>query len=431
MTVEQQTELSRDIPGPESRRLMALAEEVEGPTVARQPDIVWQRAQGIHVEDVDGNVYLDFTSSVLVAAVGHGHPRVVEAIREQAGELLHSYNFLNRWRVELEQKLIGHSKPHGLDRIFIATTGSELIEMALKLARWKSGKTGVLALEGGYHGKTMAATAVGGQAKSREGLGEILRGVVHLPFPRVDDEAAERNALDLLAKVDGSEIGTVILEVFQGNAGQRVTSARFLEALQQWARDHGAVLIFDETQSAFGRAGTMFSFEQFPALKPDLVVAGKGISSSLPLTVLFGCSEVFDAAPARALSSTHGGNPMSCRAACVVLDLLDEQRLLDNSREVGAHLAASLREAVASSGLEADVRGTGLMLGISVLDGSGKPDPARAKAIVEQAIRRGLLLLAPIGIDKNVIRVSPPLILSREQASEGAAILAAALGAAA
>jgi len=416
------------VPGPESIRLLALAEAIEGPAVARQPSIVWQRASGVHVQDVDGNVFLDFTSSVLVAAVGHGHPRVVEAIKEQADELLHSYNFVNSWRVELETKLVERSRPHGLDRVFIATTGAELIELALKLGRWKSGRTGVLALEGGYHGKTMAATAVGGQAKAREGLGEILAGVVHLPFPALGDEEAERDALERLWMLDGQSIGTVVLEVFQGNAGQRITSARFLSELERWSREHEAVLVIDETQSAFGRAGTMFSFEQF-GLGPDLVVAGKGISSSLPLTVLFGRRDVFDAAPARALSSTHGGNPMSCRAACVVLDLLDELDLLSNSQEVGAHLAAALREAVAASGVEAEVRGTGLMLGVEILDGDGRPDSARAKAIVEHAISRGLLLLSPIGIGKNVVRVSPPLVITREMAGEGAAIMAEALAA--
>jgi 4-aminobutyrate aminotransferase-like enzyme len=421
------------VPGPESRRLLEQAAAQEGPAASRQPSIAWKRAEGVHVEDVDGNVFLDFTSSVLVAAVGHRHPRVVEAITEQSHELLHSYNFVNEWRVELGRRLVELGRPHGLDRTFIATTGAEVVELALKLARWKTGRSGTLALEGGYHGKTIAATAVGGRAESRAGLGDLLPGVVHLPFPmagRPDSAEAERRALDALERVDGSQIGTVIIEALQGNAGQRATSREFLQALQDFTRRNDAVLVIDETQSAFGRAGSWFAFEGF-GLQPDLVIAGKGISSSLPLTALFGRSEVIDAAPRGALSSTHGGNPMACRAACVVLDLLQSEGLLENSAEVGAYLLAGLREGIQRAGIEAEARGTGLMIGVEIFDGAGAPDPARARAVVEAAWRRGLLVLAPIGLAKNVVRVSPPLVLTREQAAEGIGILGEAFAEAA
>ncbi|MEY2513150.1 MAG: LysW-gamma-L-lysine/LysW-L-ornithine aminotransferase, partial [bacterium] len=282
------------VPGPQSRRLMQQASEQEGPAAARQPSIAWRRASGVHVEDVDGNVFLDFTSSVLVAAVGHCHPRVVAAIREQAGELLHSYNFVNAWRVELGRKLLELGRPHELDRVFIATTGAEMVELAIKLARWRSGRSGTLAFDGGYHGKTLAATAVGGKPQSRAGLGELLPGVVHLPFPLAghpDSAALERTALDALRALESdgraTQIGTVVIEALQGNSGQRATSSTFLHEVQDFARRNGAVFVIDETQSAFGRAGTWFAFEGF-GLRPDLVVAGKGISSSLPLTIMLG-----------------------------------------------------------------------------------------------------------------------------------------------
>jgi 4-aminobutyrate aminotransferase-like enzyme len=398
--------------------------------VARQSTIVWKRACGVHVEDVDGNVFLDFTSSVLVANVGHRHPRVVEAITAQAGELLHSYNFVNEWRVELERRLLELGRPFGLERVFLGSTGAEVVELALKLARWKSGRSGTLALEGGYHGKTIATTAVGGQPAARAGLGELLPGVVHIPFPvrgRPDSEDREREALARLERLDsdgtGASIGTVIIEVLQGNAGQRQASREFLNALQAFARRHEAIFVIDEVQSSFGRSGTMFAFEQF-GLKPDLVVAGKGISSSLPLTVLLGRRAVFDAAPARALSSTHGGNPVACRAGCAVLDVIRDENLLENSREVGAFLASGLREAASRAGIDADVRGAGMMIGIEIFDGGGEPDPARAAAIVESAVGRGLLLIGPIGLAKNVLRISPPLVLTREQAAQGLELLA-------
>jgi len=420
------------VPGPESRRMLEQAAAQEGPAVARQSTTVWRSASGVHIEDVDGNVFLDFTSAVLLANVGHRHPRVVAAIQEQADELLHSYNFVNPWRVALGDRLVKFGAPHGLDRIFIGSTGAELVELALKLGRWKSGRSGTLALEGGYHGKTIAATAVGGRSDARAGLGELLAGVHHLPFPQLgtpEFEAVQRAALAELDSLDASGaaegIGTVILEVFQGNAGQRHTSPRFLGALEEFARRHDAVLIADETQSAFGRAGTMFAFEQVD-LHPDLVIAGKGISSSLPLTVLLGRHSVFDAAPKRALSSTHIGHPVACRAACAVLDVLEEDHLLENSSEVGAFLLSGLQRAADQAGLQAVVRGSGLMIGIEVLDGSGRPDPGRASAIVAGAASRGVLVLDPIGIAKNVVRVSPPLIITREQAAEGVAVLSEA-----
>ena len=424
--------VSDAMPGPKSRQLIEQAAAQEGPSAARQPSIAWRRAQGVHVEDVDGNVFLDFTSSVLVAAVGHCHPRVVAAIQEQAGELLHTYNFVNEWRVELGRRVLELGRPHGLDRVFIATTGAEVVELAIKLARWRSCRSGTLAFDGGYHGKTIAATAVGGKAESRAGLGELLPGVVHLPFPlagRPDSAEREREALAALHALESdgraADIGTVVIEALQGNSGQRATTREFLHEVQAFARRTGAVLVIDETQSAFGRAGSWFAFEGFD-LRPDLVVAGKGISSSLPLTILLGRAEVVDAAPAKALSSTHGGNPIACRAACEVLDILEGERLLDNSREIGAYLLAGIRDGAARAGLEVDARGSGLMIGVAILDGGGRSDPARARAVVEAAICRGLLLLAPIGLDKNVIRVSPPLILTREQAAEGIAVLAEA-----
>jgi 4-aminobutyrate aminotransferase-like enzyme len=420
------------VPGPESRRLLELAAAQEGPAVARQSTTVWRRASGVHVEDADGNVFLDFTSAVLLANVGHRHPRVVEAIRSQADELLHSYNFVNPWRVSLGERLIELGRPYGLNRVFLGSTGAELIELALKLARWKTGRWGTLALEGGYHGKTIAATAVGGRPDARAGLGELLPGVIHLPFPQLDkpDHAElQRDALARLASLeeDGAaqSIGTVIVEIFQGNAGQRYAAPEFLQALEQFARRHDAVLIADETQSAFGRTGTMFAFEQV-GIRPDLVVAGKGISSSLPLTVLLGRDAVFDAAPKRALSSTHIAHPVACRAACAVLEVIEQEQLLDNSREVGAFLVSGLRQAAQRASLEAAVRGSGLMIGVEVFGGDGRPDPGRAAAIVAAAAVRGVLLLDPIGISKNVIRVSPPLVITREQAAEGLAVLSEA-----
>jgi 4-aminobutyrate aminotransferase-like enzyme len=385
----------------------------------------------VHVEDVDGNVFLDFSSSVLVANVGHTHPRVVAAIREQAGELLHSYNFLNGWRAELGRRLLALAAPHGLDRVFIGTTGAEMLELAVKVARYTAGegRSGTLVLEGGYHGKTLAATALSGRPETLRGLGELLPGVVRVPFPqlgRPDFEATERAARGLLEELerDGTAagIGAVVIETVQGNAGQRMTSPAFLASIEQFARRHDAAFVIDEVQSAFGRAGSMFAFEQY-GLHPDVVVAGKGISSSLPLTVMLGRSRLLDAAPPRALSSTHGGNPLSCRVGCVVLDILAEEALLENAREVGAFLLSGLREAAASADLHAEIRGLGLMIGIEVFDAGGEPDSARANAAVQAAIRRGLLLLAPIGLRKNVIRVSPPLSLTAEQAREGIAVL--------
>jgi 4-aminobutyrate aminotransferase len=405
--------------------------------VARQPSIAWERAAGTHVEDVDGNVFLDFTSSVLVSNVGHAHPRVLDAIREQAGELLHSYNFVNCWRVELGRRLLELTAPLGLDRVFIGTTGAELIELAVKLARYASGgRSGILVLEGGYHGKTLAATALSGRPEALNGLGQLLPGVVRVPFPETglpDSQALERSSLAFLDELDradigagiGAGIGAVVIEAVQGNAGQRMASASFLQAIEAFARRHEAVFVVDEVQSAFGRTGSMFAFEQF-GLTPDLVVAGKGISSSLPLTVMLGRANVFDLAPARTLSSTHGGNPVVCRAACAVLDVIAESCLLDNAVKVGAVLLSELRQGVARAGLNADVRGLGLMIGVELFDERDEPNPALATAVVRAALRRGLLLLAPIGLRKNVVRVSPLLVLTAAQAHEGAALLAEA-----
>jgi 4-aminobutyrate aminotransferase-like enzyme len=421
------------VPGPESERLIAQAAAQEGPAVARQSSIAWRRAAGVHVEDVDGNVFLDLTSSVLVSNVGHAHPRGVEAIRAQVGELLHSYNFVNHWRVELGARLLELAGAHGLDRVFIGTTGAEMLELALKVARHAGGgRFGTLVLEGGFHGKTLAATALGARPGTQAALGTLLPGVVSIPFPmadRPDSETMEGRALARLEELErqgtAAKIGAVVIETMQGNAGQRIASAEFLRAVETFARRNAAILVVDEVQSAFGRAGSMFAFEQF-GLNPDLVVAGKGISSSLPLTVMLGRAAVFDRAPARTLSSTHGGNPVVCRAACAVLDVIAEEGLLENAREVGTLLLDGLREAASTAGIDAEVRGRGMMIGVEIFDADGEPGSVRAGRIVQAAIRRGLLLIEPIGLHKNVVRVAPPLVLTAEQAREATAVLAEA-----
>lgn len=427
-----------ELPGPESRRLEELSKKYEPASIKKQFPIVWKKAKGVTVEDVDGNVFLDFTSSVLIANIGHNHPELIKAIKEQAEENIHSYNFLNPWRVRLAEKLVSIT-PESLDRAFFVTTGAEAVDLAVNAVKSATGRYEVLSFWGGYHGKSYATMSIGGKTSSREGFGPTMPGVLHAPFPycyrcpmgktypgcgTACFDFAER----MLEAHGTGNIACAVIEPFQGASGQIEPPAEFMQRLSAWCRSNDVALIMDEVQASFGRSGKLFSFEHFNIV-PTIVVAGKGISSGIPLTAIIGESRILDNVKAGYLSSTHGGNPLSTMAACVTIDVLFKERLIENSARIGDYLVKRLREIGEEFDIVGEVRGKGLMIGMEIVSSKKGKEPASGLAarIVDRAIRKGLLLIKPIGFYGNVIRISPPLCLKEEEAEAGVNIIKEAL----
>lgn len=411
-----------------------MSQRYEAAAVKRQVPIVWERAEGVMVEDVDGNRFLDFTSSVLVANIGHSHPRHVEAIRDQASKNLHSYNFLNPWRVRLAQKLV-EITAENLDKVFLGTTGAEMVDIAVTIAKSYTGRQEILSFYGGYHGKTWATLSLGGKASSRKGLGPKMPGVLHAPYPycyRCDFDktfpACELHCLKYLDRVmeteSSDDLAAVLVEPCQGNSGQIIPPVEWMKGLERWCHDRGALLILDEVQASFGRTGKLFAYEHFE-VKPDLLIVGKGISSGIPLTALIGEGRILDAARSGSLSSTHGGNPLACRAACVSIEILESEGMVESSARVGRYLLERCKALSEEIGILGDTRGLGLMIGLEIVEdkGSKRPAPELARRIVQGCYQQGLLLIGPIGFYSNVIRIAPPLVIQQEEAAAGMDIL--------
>lgn len=420
-----------DLPGPKAKEYLALSAQYEPHSMSEQVPCVWARAEGATVTDVDGNTFIDFSSGVLVMNVGHCHPQHVAAIQEQAALVLNAYDFVTPPRVELAKKLVDLTPPN-LDKAIILTTGTETIEAAVKMARRFTGKPEIISFYGGFHGRTYMSMSVGGKRGVKKGFGPMVPGVIHAPFPDyyrppvegMTEEQVDRYCLEqldlLLDTVSTGEVGAVLTETYQGAAGSRVPSKRFMQGLQAWCAAHDALLIIDEVQASFGRTGKMFGFEHFD-IAPHLLCLGKGISCGVPCAAVVGESRIMDALEPGSISSTNGGNPLSCRAALASIRLIEEERLAENAARVGDAMMQRCKRMQERSPILGDVRGMGLALGLEfVKDKKTKePAPDLTRRVVDACYRRGLLLIAPIGFHGNVIRIAPPLMISDELAQIG------------
>jgi len=424
-----------ELPGPKAKEYLALSAQYEPHSMSEQVPCVWARAEGATVTDVDGNTFIDFSSGVLVMNVGHCHPQHVADIREQAGLVLNAYDFVTPPRVELAKKLVELTPPN-LDKALILTTGTETIEAAVKMARRFTGKQEILSFYGGFHGRTYMSMSVGGKMGVKKGFGPMVPGVMHAPFPDyyrppvagMTEEQVDRYCLEqldlLLDTVSTGEVAAALVETYQGAAGSRVPSKRFMQGLKAWCEAHDALLILDEVQASFGRTGKMFGFEHFD-ITPNLLCLGKGISCGVPCAAVVGESRIMDVLEPGSISSTNGGNPLSCRAALASIRIIEQERLAENAARVGESMMQRCKRMQERSPILGDVRGMGLALGLEfVKDKKTKePAPDLTKRVVDACYRKGLLLIAPIGFYGNVIRIAPPLMISEALAQIGLDIL--------
>jgi 4-aminobutyrate aminotransferase-like enzyme len=388
--------------------------------------VFWEEAGGANVRDVDGNVYLDLTGAFGVSAAGHTPAGVVEAIRDQAGRLIHGMGDVHppAKKVEFLEELAGLG-PWPDSRAILGSSGSEAVEAALKTALLVAGRPGILAFEGAYHGLTLGSLATTYREDFRGPfLSRLYKGVRFAPFPdsregaRAVKKSLERVRFLLREANGGDEVGAVIIEPIQGRAGVRIPPPGYLEALADLTWNAKALLIFDEIFTGLGRTGTLFAFLH-EGVVPDLLCLGKGLGGGLPLSACVGPARIMNAWPptrGEALhTSTFLGNPLSCAAGLAFLKELRDGELVARSKLLGERLLGRLRAALEGVPEVSEVRGRGLLLGVDLKrPGSNAPIRKAAVRASTLALKEGILVL-PAGAAGNVLELSPPLVITEEQ----------------
>ncbi len=418
--------------------LVAMMPNLLAPSLARDwPNLPVTRAEGMYLYGVDGRRYLDFTAGLAVMNVGHCHPRVVAAAQQQTGQMIHSavgitqVDSLLRLAEALTEVL-----PPTLETFFFSNSGSEAIEGALKLARYVTGRPGFIAFWGGFHGRTLATASITtSKGKYRAGYEPLLPGVYfsnfaycyRCPVNRQPDtctiECLENLQTIFERAIPPAEVAAFIVEPIQGEAGFVVPPVEFLRRLRRICDQHGILLIFDEIQTGFGRTGQMFAAQTFD-VQPDIMAIAKSIASGFPLSAVVASRELMQQWKPGAHSTTFGGNPVACAAGLATLDVIRDEKLLENCRQQGARLLAGARQLQAKYPLIGDVRGVGLMVGLEfIVPGQDKkPNPAAVEQLLEECLERGLLLYMA-GLHSHVVRIFPPLIVNQAQVDEALQIL--------
>jgi 4-aminobutyrate aminotransferase len=415
-----------ELPGPLAVDLIERDAHALSPSFTRPYPFVMERGEGCWATDVDGNVFLDFTAGIAVNTTGHSHPRVVQAITEQAERFLHmsGTDFYYRQEIELAERLAAACLPGQDARVFFTNSGAEAIEGAMKLARYATQRPNYISFLGGFHGRTMGALSLtASKATQRRRFAPLLPSVYHVPFPTHARGIGSSEALgrleDLLGTVAPAEsVAAVFVEPIQGEGGYLIPPDDFLPRLRELTSRHGILLVVDEVQTGMGRTGRFLAHQHW-GVEPDIVCLAKGLASGMPLGAFLAGAELMNWDPG-SHGSTFGGNPVACVAALATLDLV-EDGLVENAARVGAFLLERLRELASEFPREVSgVRGLGLMLAIEM------KDAGTAAALMEGAFRRGLLLL-PTG--QRALRLCPPLVLTEEEAATGLDLIQAALSA--
>jgi 4-aminobutyrate aminotransferase / (S)-3-amino-2-methylpropionate transaminase / 5-aminovalerate transaminase len=430
-------ELRTEIPGPRSKEILERkTRAVADPLVVYLP-VVAQEARGALLTDVDGNTFVDFTGGVGVLNVGHSHPRVLEAMREQLERFVHTDFTVIAYEpyVELAERLGALAPISGPVKAGFFNSGAEAVENAVKWARLYTRRPGVIAFEGAFHGRTfLALTMTSKPHPYKTGLRPLVPEVYRAPFPnsyRGPDSATALAALErlFLTEVSPEQIAAIVFEPQQGEGGYLPAPPEFLRGLRRICDEHGIVLVADEVQTGFARTGRMFAMEHFD-VEPDLMVVAKSIAAGLPLSGVLGRAEVMDAPHEAAVGGTYVGNPVAQAAALAVLDVIEEEGLCERARAIGDVVRGRMENWQRTYPQVGDVRGLGAMVAIELVhDPAAKtPAPDLATAVVDEATRRGLLLLKA-GLESNCIRVLCPLVISDSELDEALDVWEASLAA--
>jgi len=425
-----------ELPGPEARKVLERDRRFVSQSYTRVYPLVVKKAKGVWVEDVDGSQFLDFNAGIAVCNTGHCHPRVVEAIRRQAEQLIHmsGSDFYYDAQSRLAEKL-AEITPGPIDKkVFFGNSGAEAIEAALKLARYHTRRPFILAFLGAFHGRTMGALSLtASKAIFEKGFSPLVPGVTHVPYPycyrcpfhqqqypKCSCACVEWIREDLFKRsIPPEEVAAIFVEPIQGEGGYVVPPPEFHKKLYELAKEFGILFVVDEVQSGMGRTGKMMAIEHWGVI-PDIFALAKGIASGMPLGAMISQSDVMTWERG-SHASTFGGNPVSCQAALTTIELLQEG-LLENAARLGEYLLEHLKELQKRCHLIGDVRGKGLMIGIEIVRDKETKEKAveERNKIVQACFEKGLLIL---GCGENVIRLSPPLIITKREADIALSIL--------
>lgn len=421
------------LPGLMSKKYLDMSKKYEVQGTSYQAPVVWESAKEVIVKDVDGNKYIDWTSGVLVTNIGHSHPEHIKAVEIAASKLMNCYDFPTPSRVILAKRMVVIT-PSNLDKVFFLSTGSETTEAAIRLAKRHTDNFEIISFYGGFHGRTYAAMSVSGLAGIKRRYGPLMPGVIRVPFPycyrcplRKRVEKCDMECFDLMDDIvhfsSTGSLAALIIEPYQGAAGFIFPPHGYLKRLENWARRKNILFILDEVQSSFGRTGKMFALG-WENLKPNFLCIGKGIGSGIPISALLCESKVVKKLGRGELSSTTGGNPVSCSAAIAVLDIMEKEKIIANVNRIGKIMKSGLEKIMKRSKYLGDVRGCGLVYGLEfVKDKKTKePAPEITKKVINNAAKRGLLV-GSVGIYGNVIRVAPPLVINEKEAYQSLEIM--------
>ena len=396
------------------------------------------RAAGSEVFDVEGNRYIDFAAGIAVLNTGHLHPKVKAAVIEQLDHVNHTCFMITPYEpaVALAERLNGIVPGDTPKKTLFVNSGAEAVENAIKIARYHTGRPGVIAFSGGFHGRTMMTMALTGKvAPYKQGFGPMPEPVFHVPYPDAYRGITVDDSLDAIAHVFKEDVGpdqiaAIIAEPVLGEGGFVPAPAELFRRLRDLCDEHGIVLISDEVQTGFARTGRLFATE-YLGIEPDLMTLAKSLAAGFPLSAVVGKAEIMDAPHPGGIGGTYGGNPVSCAAGLAVLDVIEEEGLVARANEIGRRIKERLAVLANTHGEIGDIRGPGAMVAMEMVKDpvTKEPAPELTKAITAAAAERGLILLS-CGTYGNVVRFLAPLTTSDEILDEGLAILEQAIEAA-
>jgi 4-aminobutyrate aminotransferase len=407
-------------PGPKAKAIVEQDQRYTAPAYGRVYPLVVKEGRGMVIEDVDGNLFLDFMAGIAVASTGHSHPKVVKAIEEQARKFLHicGSDFYYEPMAELAEKLSRIAPGRSPKKVFLTNSGTETIEAAFKLARFATKRNHVIAFLGAFHGRTMGALSLTASRSShRAHFSPLIPDIHHAPY-------GQANYLEQVLfryEVTPEEVAAIFVEPILGEGGYIVPPPEFLPMLKDLCQRHGILLVVDEIQSGFGRTGKMFACEHW-GVEPDILCAAKGIASGMPLGAMIAREEI-STWTRSTHGSTFGGNPVACAAALATIDLI-EDGLIKNAGEVGNYLKESLTKLRSLHPRMSDVRGLGLMIGVEFAQDDGKRDAKFRDQVMAKSFDQGLLLLS---CGQSTIRFCPPLIVKRDEVDTAIGIFDAVL----
>ncbi len=436
--------IKTEIPGPKSRALMERRHKAVTSGVGIATPMFAEEAKGALLTDVDGNTFIDFGGGIGVMNIGHANSRVVEAVREKAGQVTHTCFYVTEYEeyIELAERLNALVPGDFEKRSFFVNSGAEAVENAVKIARYYTGRPGVIAFENSFHGRTMLAMTLTGKTDPyKKGFGPFVPEVYRVPSPYTYRCPAGRDCSGgcqgdcfgsiekaFVSTVHPSSVAAIIVEPVSGEGGFIPFPDFYLRQLRELCDEHGIVMIVDEVQTGFGRTGKMFAIEH-SGVEPDIMTTAKSMGGGLPIAGVTGRAEIMDSVHAGGLGTTYGGNPIACAAALAVLDTFEEEDLLTQANALGEKVMSAMRDIQERHpDFVGDVRGLGPMAAMEfVTDAASKtPDKERNAKIVQAALQEGLLLLTA-GQYSNCIRTLMPLNIADDELEEGLAILGRAV----